>query len=90
MAKIRLRGEAKVVFRQFRDIVKAVVNGAIPHSARPREEAQVFHSQDTRPVVAPGLLHSSDFRRAMLYGGAFCGAFWLATAYLAVKLFLGL
>ena len=77
------------MFRQFRDIVESVVNGASPHSAGPREETEVFHTQDTRPV-APGLLHSRDFRRALLFGGGFCTVFWLATAWLAGRPLLNL
>ncbi|MBI1686390.1 hypothetical protein [Caulobacter hibisci] len=50
----------------------------------------MFHTQDSRPVVAPGLLHSRDFRRALVFGGGFCSVFWLATAYLAMRLFLAL
>lgn len=50
----------------------------------------MFHTQDTRPVAAPGLLHSRDFRRALFFGGVLSSAFWLATAWVAGRLFLNL
>jgi len=78
------------VFRQFRDIVIPVVNGASPHSAEPRRKPKVFHTHGSRPPAAPGLLHNREFRRAVLFGGAFSGLFWLATAYVAGRLLLNL
>jgi hypothetical protein len=50
----------------------------------------VFHTHGSRPPAAPGLLHSREFRRAMLFGGAFSALFWLATAYGASRLLLNL
>ncbi|WP_165799219.1 hypothetical protein [Caulobacter zeae] len=50
----------------------------------------MFHTHGSRPAAAPGLLHSREFRRAMLFGGAFSALFWLATAYGASRLLLNL
>ncbi|WP_158278073.1 hypothetical protein [Caulobacter endophyticus] len=50
----------------------------------------MFHTQHSRPVVAPGLLHSREFRRALVFGGAISGLFWLATAWAASRLLLNL
>lgn len=48
----------------------------------------MFHTQDTPPRAAPGLWYNRDFRRALLFGGALSGAFWLAAAYLVGRFFL--
>jgi hypothetical protein len=53
-------------------------------------KSEVFHTQPSRPVVAPGLLHNREFRRALLFGGAISGVLWLATAWAASRVLLNL
>lgn len=50
----------------------------------------MFHTQQSRPAVAPGLLHNREFRRALLFGGTISALFWLATAWAASRLLLNL
>ncbi|MFT4253607.1 MAG: hypothetical protein QM608_14110 [Caulobacter sp.] len=50
----------------------------------------MYHTQDSRPVVAPGLFDNREFRRALFFGGVLSSAFWLATAWLAGRLLLNL